>query len=112
MRFTNVVFTGFKTGISIPEDCDLVAKKVHFKNVGTCYEIRKAYSKTSTQNTTSITDDKLNLDIKNVIQNLYNLEIQSKINKDFEKLNKIRKLKGLIGSKKFVPEYLALWDKG
>ncbi|MFX5117612.1 hypothetical protein ABTC41_09540 [Acinetobacter baumannii] len=118
MRFTNVGFEGFKIGISVPEDCDLIVEQAHFKNVQTCYEIRKDAKTTSepskvrsepTKKVNKVNKDNgLNLDINKVVQNLHNLEIQSKMNKDFEQLEKIRKLKGLIGSKKFIGEYFNL----
>ncbi|MFL1413244.1 hypothetical protein ACJOY7_11065 [Acinetobacter baumannii] len=108
MRFTNVGFEGFKIGISVPEDCDLIVEQAHLKNVQTCYEIRKD-AKTTSEPTKKVNKDNgLNLDINKVVQNLHNLEIQSKMNKDFEQLEKIRKLKGLIGSKKFIGEYFNL----
>lgn len=121
MRFTNIGFEGFKIGISVPEDCDLIVEQAHFKNVQTCYEIRKDAKTTSepskvrsepTKKVNKVNkvnkDNGLNLDINKVVQNLHNLEIQSKMNKDFEQLEKIRKLKGLIGSKKFIGEYFNL----
>ncbi|MFN1751515.1 hypothetical protein [Acinetobacter baumannii] len=119
MKFTNIGIEGFKIGISAPDDLDLTAEKVLFKNVETCIEVRKVAKKTSKKNIARSAPDKKvkkdkesNLDINEVIQNLHNLEIQSKINKDFEKLEKIRKLKGLIGSKKFICEYSTLREKG
>ncbi|MFP5084615.1 hypothetical protein [Acinetobacter pittii] len=108
MKLINVGFEGFKTGISVPEDCDLIVEQADFKNVQTCYEIRKVAKKTSEPNKKVKKDNGLNVDINQVIQNLHNLEIQSKMNKDFEQLEKIRKLKGLIGSKKFICEYFNL----
>lgn len=112
MRITNVGFVGFKTGVSVPENFELIVEKAYFKDVETCYEIKEVSKKINTQNKNSVIDDELDQDIKKVIQNLHNLEIQSKIDKDFEKLKKVRKLKGLIGSKKFISEYLTLWNKG
>ncbi|MDO7395615.1 hypothetical protein Q5X42_17090 [Acinetobacter baumannii] len=112
MRFTNIGFEGFKTGISVPEDCDLVVENANFENVGTCYEVRSSSKKISKQKSISVTDEKFKFDVNKVIQNLHNLEMQAKRNKDFEKLKKIRKLKGLIGSKKFLYEYLVLLNKG
>lgn len=112
MRLINIGIEGFKIGMSVPEDCDLLVENANFKNVGTCYEVRSGSKKISKQNSISVIDEKLNLDTNEVIQNLHNLEIQSKMNNDFEQLKKIRKLKGLIGSKKFIREYLTLREKG
>lgn len=50
----------------------------------------------------------LEKEFREIIQNLFNLEINSIINKDFYTLKKIRILKGLIGSKEFQNIYSSL----
>ncbi|OCY22077.1 hypothetical protein [Acinetobacter pittii] len=112
IRITNFRFHNFKTAICATEYCELIVENAYFENVQTCYEVKKVRKKTDKQNKKLTSNNELNLDIKEVIQNLHNLEIQSKMNKDFEQLKKIKKLKGLIGSKEFICEYLALREKG
>lgn len=111
-------------GISISENINADIKGGKFQNVGTCYEIRKEKNicnttlnsastpiipakpiKSMKSNNSKIQEN----EVAQIIRNLLNLEINSKINKDSEQLKKIRRLKGLIGTDDFEKEYSKLF---
>jgi hypothetical protein len=116
---SNCSFINCGVGISAPKSANLLINGAYFERVGTCYEFRNddepakplivpRSEKISLSEKIKVSRNPLEKEFREIIQNLFNLEINSIINKDFYTLKKIRILKGLIGSKEFQNIYSSL----
>ena len=117
LKVTNCVFIDCAGGVSIPENFNLDAENSKFKRVPDCFNIRKVNQirtehdslKIKINNPTEMNNfNSIENETKQIVRNLFNLEILSIINKDYKKLKKIRKIKGLIGSGLFKKSYIDL----
>lgn len=128
----NVSILNFENGIRVPKSANFYSEDARFTNVENCFsfydstteninspcainfgcptpkqEIKNAlnnYGKKN-NNSSNIVLENIN---KKIIQNLFNLEINSLIKRDYKNLNKIRSLKGLVGSEYFKNTYSIL----
>ena len=106
-------------GIVAHKSININTNDLYFERVDTCIEIIND-DNTSLETAipeiinSKLTTHKLNnsknleKQTQKIIRDLYNLEIKSKLQKDFNSLKKIRMLKGIIGSKKFHHLYYSL----
>lgn len=121
ININNLTIIDCKVGIKAPKTANMSINGAYFERVETCYDFHDVpYTASVEQKISSLKNIKMivknnnasNLEIerksKEIIQNLFNLEITSKINKDLDQVKKIRKIKGLVGSKSFNDVYSTL----
>lgn len=119
ITINNCSFIDCGIGISAPKSANLLINGTYFERVGTCYQFTDdneplkpltipTSEKVSTSKKIRVSLNPLEKEFREIIQNLFNLEITSRINNDFYTLKQVRKLKGLVGSSDFQNSYSLL----
>lgn len=111
--FKNISIINCGIGFSMPKSANVLIEDAYFQRVGTCYDIRDDQYQNTQIDLNNQPKKKLKpsnnffLEQKQkmVIRSLFNLEILAKIEKDKEKLKKIKYLKQNVFSPNFEESY-------
>lgn len=112
---SNSTFINCDKGIVIDGDADVSISNSNFHEVGKCYEVlsntcnyyhrNPIYSRHVKKAIQCDTSRKAEYEARNIVSNLFNLEIYALIANHKEDLQLIRKLKGQVGSHFFAENY-------